>query len=126
MNKFPKSERLSQKSSINELFQRGKSFTDYPLKVIYLKRSKEDFGEMPHQILVTVPKKNFKRAVDRNKLKRRIREAYRLNKELLDSTDPAYYLVIGYIYLGNNVAAFQIIEDKLKTTLLRLREVVRS
>ena len=75
---FKKSERLSQKKSIQELFDKGSSFYLYPFKVFFIPSEAPD-----HQILISVPKNIFKRAVDRNTIKRRIREGYRLNKSKL-------------------------------------------
>jgi len=79
---FPKSERLNSKKSIETIFLSGKSAFYFPLKAIF---TLEDLtGEQaPSQALFVVPKKRFKRAVDRNKLRRRIRESYRLNKHLV-------------------------------------------
>ena len=123
MNKFPKQERLSSRKQIEELFKKGESFTLYPIKTVYLK--KPQAANNSHQVLVTVPKRNFKKAVERNKLKRRIKEAYRLNKQQLDSQSREFYLVIGYIYVGRKIADYQLIADKLKQSLERLREVVQ-
>ncbi len=76
---FKKSERLSSKKDIQELFNNGSSFYLYPFKVITLPA---DTSKL-HQVLFSVPKRLFKRAVDRNLLKRRMREAYRLNNSEL-------------------------------------------
>jgi ribonuclease P protein component len=119
LNKFPKSERLRNKRRIEELFQKGATFTIYPLKVVYLR--KPQTADYRNQLLVATPKKNFKKAVDRNKLKRRIKEAYRLNKKLLENQQAGFYLLIGYIYVGKEIASYQIIEEKLKQSLNRLK-----
>ena len=111
-NKFPKSERLTNKKLIGELFDKGSSFHVHPLKVLYLESPSES-----NQVLITVPKKIFKRAVDRNLIKRRIREAYRTNKhKRIGDT----YLLIGYIYIGKEIAEYKTIERKLIETLDRL------
>ena len=124
MNKFPKSERLHSTKLIEELFTKGTSFTIYPLRVVYLKQPLE--SQSTHQVLVTIPKKRFKRAVDRNKMKRRIKEAYRLHKQVLKSEMQKFYLLIGYIYVGRDIASYQEVEEKLKESLLRLKEIVDS
>jgi len=120
LNKFPKSERLRSKKQIEELFSRGTSFTIYPLRVVFLRKPLE--SKLPNQVLVSIPKKVFKKAVDRNKLKRRIREAYRLNKQVIENGQVGFYFIIGYIYIGKGIANYETIKDKLKQSLLRLNE----
>jgi len=116
--KFPKSEKLRLKSLIESLFKEGKSFFIYPFKVLHLQAPEM---QACNQVLITVSSKKFKKAVDRNKLKRRIREAYRLNKHTLtDSFAAGRHLLIGYIYVGNEILDFDSIESKLKKTLDRL------
>lgn len=122
MNKFPKSERLHSRKQIEELFELGTSFTIYPLKVVYLKKLLE--STQKNQVLISTPKKNFKKSVDRNKLKRRIKEAYRLHKQVLENKQAGFYLLIGYIYVGKEISNYHIIEEKLKLSLMRLKEIV--
>lgn len=74
---FKKSERLTGNKSISSLFQDGISISSYPVRILF---STEGKGPQPLSLAISVPKRLFKRAVDRNLLKRRIREAYRLNK----------------------------------------------
>lgn len=74
---FKKEERLRSKKTISFLFQSGKSVKSYPVKIIYFQA---DQSQYPASVAIVVPKKLFKKAVDRNKIKRKIREAYRLNK----------------------------------------------
>jgi ribonuclease P protein component len=94
---FRKGERLSKEKHIQELFTKGSSFYLYPFKVL-VNGPKAD--EKFHQVLISVSKRNFRRAVDRNRIKRLIREAYRLNKELLPSA-PALH--IGFIYTHKEI-----------------------
>ncbi len=71
--------------------------------------------------MVTVPKRNFKKAVDRNLLKRRVREAYRLNKPLyLNTEGSSEFLAIAYIYIAKEIHDFDLIQNKLIETLRRL------
>ena len=103
INTFKKSERLCSKKLIKELFNRGSSFYLYPFKVLVLENESPNKS---HQVLFSVPKRNFKKAVDRNLLKRRIREAYRLNKQFYLNSQPK---LIAYIYSPKEILDFQII-----------------
>ena len=83
MQTFKKKERLCNFNSINTLFAEGHSFFIHPLKVVWMITI--DDSDSPAQLLISIPKRNFKRAVDRNLIKRHIRESYRRNKaELYD------------------------------------------
>lgn len=112
---FKKSERLHRKKEIKELFTKGSSFYLYPFKVLHLVNP-ESQSQFP-QVLISVSKRNFKKAVDRNKLKRRIREAYRLNKHEVQTEQN---LLIAYIYTSKEILTFAEIEKKLKLVLDRL------
>ena len=73
-----------------------------------------------HQVLFSVPKRHFKRAVDRNKIKRQLREVYRLNKSILDNLPEK--LCIGYIYTFKEKLPYNTLEQKLSEALNRLRQ----
>jgi ribonuclease P protein component len=78
---YSKAEKLKSKTTIDLLFSKGKSVSKYPLRLVYIEG---DFGdEFPLKMGVSVSKKHFKKAVDRNYFKRVLRETYRLNKSLL-------------------------------------------
>ena len=78
---YSKAEKLKSKTTIDLLFSKGKSVSKYPLRLVYIEG---DFGDdLPIKIGVSVSKKHFKKAVDRNYFKRVLRETYRLNKHLL-------------------------------------------
>jgi len=100
-----KSERLSQKKLIEELFDKGSSFYLYPFKVFFLANDKPT-----SQLMASVPKSNFKRAVDRNIIKRRIREGYRLNKAKLGSDN---FFSIAYIYTAKEILTSTLIHQKI-------------
>ena len=80
MQTLSKKERLCSVKDIESLFKKGKSSFVFPLKVVFIKKESEEKKLKPTRLLISVPKRNFKRAVDRNRIKRQIREGYRLQK----------------------------------------------
>ena len=101
---FPKEEHLCRKKLIDELFGQGSSFGLYPLRLVW--RPTESPATEPLQVLVSVSKRNFKRAVDRNYLKRLMREAYRLNKyRLLEAEGGHRVGLLAIIYTGKEKKA---------------------
>ena len=112
---FKKSERLKGKKKIEELFKNGSSFHLYPFLVRFQARKEVSTNE----ILVSVPKKYQKLAVKRNLVKRRIREAFRLNKHILSDARSSGFL-LAFIYLSNDIMTFKDIEKKLTLVLHRL------
>lgn len=92
---YPKSEKLKSKKTIDLLFSKGKSVSKFPLRLVYI--SLEDAIDSEVTVGVSVSKKYFKHAVDRNYYKRVLRETYRLNKHaLLDSLDKHYAFMLFY------------------------------
>jgi ribonuclease P protein component len=75
---FSKEERLTGKTSIDRVFNNGKSFSQYPFKVFYVQS--DDLAGPAARLLIAIPKKKVRLAVDRNRIRRWVREAYRLNK----------------------------------------------
>ena len=111
---FRKEERLSKEKIIQELFDKGSSFYLYPFKVFFLPNRDNQYP--CHQILISVSKKNFKKAVDRNLIKRRIREGYRLNKNQIGDQNK---LVIAYIYSAKEILPSAQIHERLVKTFKR-------
>ena len=92
---YPKNERLKSKTTIGLLFSEGKSVSKYPLRLVY--RQAEEAYQGNTKVGVSVSKKYFKKAVDRNYFKRVLRETYRLNKHLLlNNLDQPYSFMIFY------------------------------
>ena len=92
---YPKKERLKSKTTIGLLFSEGKSVSKYPLRLVY--RHAEEDSDEKIKMGVSVSKKYFKKAVDRNYFKRVLRETYRLNKHsLLDNIQQPYSLMFFY------------------------------
>jgi len=124
-NGLCKAERLNSKSTIEELFSgNSKSFSAYPLRIVFMPLEKKENALA--SIMISVPKKRFKRAVKRNKVKRQIREGYRKNKqELLNVlNEKEHGLAIAFIYLSNEILATNLIEDTIKQILVRLKEKI--
>ena len=121
---FPKSERLSSRLVIDEIFSTGKELRKFPFlaKYIYTKEKKADAT----QIVVSVPKRRAKRAVDRNRLRRQIKEAYRLNKDELQLyfQNNKCSIVIFLIYTGKEKEVYTLLEEKLKVILKELIHTV--
>lgn len=121
MNSFNKEERLCNVKLIDKLYHSSSSFLVYPFRILWTPADSD--SAFPVQILISVPKKKFKRAVDRNLLKRRIREIYRLNK----SKDLYPFLnqrsekiILGINYIGKEIADYSSLEKKFINTLQRL------
>ena len=116
---FSKEEHLCRKKLIQELFGQGSSFGLYPLRFIW--RPAEAPTSAPPQVLISVSKRTFKRAVDRNRLKRLMREAYRLNKHrLMEAPEGHPVALLGLIYTGKEEKPFAVVEKKLISGLERL------
>ncbi len=111
MFSFLKIERLCSKTAIDALFANGKSKTQFPIKLIY--KLAEFESPFPIRAMFVVPKKKHKRANKRNIIKRRMREAYRLNKQTLyDSVGNTKYDIM-FVYLSNEESDYAFIESKM-------------
>lgn len=106
---YPKVEKLKSKATIDLLFSKGKSVAKYPLRLVYIAG---DFGEnIPIKIGVSVSKKHFKSAVDRNYFKRVLRETYRLNKHLLIENRSQPYAMM-FLYQTKDRLTYEEINKK--------------
>lgn len=126
MNRLRKPERLSRKKIIEKLFAGGsRSFSIFPLRVVWLPVEELD---VPASLLVSVSKRRFKRAVKRNRVKRQIREAYRLNKQpLLEAlAEKDLRLALAFIYLSDELTDSAVIAEKMKIALARIVEKVSA
>ncbi|HEY0244310.1 MAG TPA: ribonuclease P protein component [Mucilaginibacter sp.] len=125
MYTFKKEERLCNKRLIDGLFHNGSSFLCYPFKVSWLLNAGQQ--QVCAQVLFSVSKRRFKHAVDRNLIKRRMREAYRLNKQqllydVLAGDDKQIVLSVGYI--GKGIEPYELIEKKMLRLLTQLSQEV--
>lgn len=108
---YQKKERLKNQKLIEKLFLEGKSISVFPLRMIYIQFDFEDKSKL--KTGVSVSKRNFKKAVDRNRIKRLLREAYRLNKpEYFNNITTSYALMI--LYIGKDATDFDTVNSKLK------------
>jgi len=117
---FRKEERLKSRKIIGKLFTEGHSFISYPIRFVWVKME-TPLSDAPLQMSLTVPKRAFSKAVDRNRLRRRIREAYRLNKhslyETLEKELPQEQRGLMLIYVAKETLDFHEIEKGVKKGL---------
>ena len=125
-----KQERVCSKLLIDRLFNGGKShsMSAYPLRVVYMYMQAEDIanGDEPNtQLLVSVPKKCFKRAVKRNRVKRQVREAYRRNRSLVsEKVADGCSLVMAFIWLDSKLYDTASVEGRMKNLIQRISEKI--
>ncbi|TXE12945.1 ribonuclease P protein component [Seonamhaeicola algicola] len=120
---YPKKEKLKSKTLINQLFSEGQSVSVYPLRLVYLKTT------FPENIVaktgVSVGKRYFKKAVDRNLIKRLLRESYRLNKPSYFNNITAQYAFM-ILYIGKEKSSFAKIQSKMNTLFNKFSEKVNN
>ena len=121
-----KAERLCSKKLIERLFSGGNnSFPAFPLRVVYMWISSEEVTA-DVSMMISVPKKRFKHAVKRNRVKRQVREAYRLNKHILldaiKASEENRRLVLAFIWLDNQLHSTSEINYKVKKLLNHIAE----
>lgn len=123
---FSKKEHLCSESQITELFQSGESFISYPVRVVLQVR--EAVGEPEIRVVMSVPKKKLKHAVDRNRVKRLLRETYRLNKQELWSQAIGLNLSVrmAFIWIPSEVLGHPKVEKKMKEALLKAGNLLLS
>lgn len=115
---FPKNEKLTHVKHIAQLFASKNTSMFAPILFSYTLQDRED---TPCKVVISVSKKKFKKSVDRNVLKRKMREAYRLNKHLLWAKIPADKTMhLGIIYVGNTIVGFDKIEKRMQQGLSKI------
>ncbi|MBT8296978.1 MAG: ribonuclease P protein component [Maribacter sp.] len=119
--KFPKKEKLKSKKLIDALFKEGKSFSAYSLKLIYLKV--ETPTDVQFKTGVAVPKKNFKSAVQRNRIKRLMRESFRLNKHMVFNNSEGNFAFL-FLYLGKELPTYLEVEKGMRIILQKFQKKI--
>lgn len=124
-------ERIKSKKQIDRLFKGGgaKAMSAYPLRVVYLTEPMGEDESTMAQMMVSVPKRYFKRAVKRNHVKRQVREAYRLNKHILlealakdEATDNRHKTSLCFIWTSEQLASTDTVAEKMRNLLTRIAE----
>jgi ribonuclease P protein component len=120
---YGKQEKLKRKKLIEQLFVEGSSVSSFPLRFVYLK--KEHKGKTPLMLGVSVAKRNVHKAVHRNRIKRVLREAYRLEKQLfLDSLKTPYIGML--LYQGKQISDQALVHSKMKTLALKFSDKIKK
>lgn len=118
---FPKAEHLCSQLDIERLFQAGShSMTAYPLRVVFREVSHTSGPAV--KVLMSVSKRRFRHAVDRNRAKRQLREAYRLRKSLLEELPEGKGLHLAFLWISDAPASSEQVERRMNSLLLRLRD----
>lgn len=120
--KLHKDEKLCSRTAVERLFGEGKSLMAFPVRAAYRLRPR---GEHPVQFLISIPKKRIRKAVLRVTLRRRVREAYRLNRrELLFPAleQEGLGVDIAFVYLDSSVAPYDVIQEKVTALLTRIAQ----
>jgi len=121
---FKKEEKLKSRKLIEAVFKKGASFSNFPFRILYLFQEE---NRAPLQAGFAVSAKNFKRAVDRNRIKRLIREAYRLQKnelvEVLKQRHQSCFLF--FMYVDKTIPSFPVVKEAMNGCLKRLEKLAR-
>jgi ribonuclease P protein component len=124
--RLTKEERVTGERRIETLFAQGDSFMAYPFRVVYLETA--HLQSMPLSVLISIPKKRLKAAVDRNRMKRLFREAYRLNKhQLIVAMLPLTgHIEVAFIYVKDELSDFVTVEKGVRKALRELSLQIRK
>ena len=135
-NGLTKTERLTSQLVIDKLFAGGNaSMAAFPLRIVYMQMEKQEGSQQldgvqqpPVSILVSVPKKRFRHAVDRNRMKRLVREAYRLNKHILWNAlqKKNFRLAIAFVCITDTLPTFRSVNKSMRKALIRIGERVEG
>ena len=116
---YNKEEKLKSQKAIEQLFAEGQSVSAYPLRMVYLD------NQTSLKVGVSVSKRNFKLAVHRNRVKRLLREGYRLNKNLLIDNNLDHYTLM-ILYISKEMPDFMTIDKKMKALLSKFNDQISN
>ncbi len=123
-----KKDKLKSRKAIEQIFKEGKSFSVFPFRVLYLEAPASSLKKNTLQTAFSVSKKHFKKAVDRNRIKRLIREAWRLQKNILaekiSSSNKNFTVFI--IFTGNELPEYELIFEKITAVIKRVLKIINE
>ena len=123
---FQKRERIVSRKLMDELFggDHSHAVVAFPLKAVYLAKAHLD-EQVPVEVLISVPKKHFKHAVDRNRVKRQVREAYRKQKQLLtERVGEDMMVAVAFIWMSNQHISSAEVDSRVKHILTRIAKKI--
>ncbi len=121
--RLTKAERLSGKKDMARLFEKGNKLFSYPYRVVW-RFSDDENQQLPVQILVSVSKRNFKKAVDRNQIKRYIRESYRKNKMILWDELEDKKIIVAVLYIEKDIKDYSFFAKSMEKMLRNLKRKI--
>ncbi len=121
--RYSKQEKLKSKKLIDQLFVEGKSVKAYPLRMVYLE-APLPYPDLDIQIGVSVSKRNHKLAVTRNRIKRLMREAYRTQKNLIDTKGTTFAVLV--IYTSREIASQEEVSQAIRKLIKRFNDAITT
>ena len=126
---FSKKERLCGKKNIERLLKEGDAFIAYPFRVVYLfEKQEKTINEADVKVLISVSKKKHRRANVRNRIKRLMRESYRLNKHnfITFAKENSFNISIAFQYISDEILKYNLIENKMREILIKLEDNINK